>query len=424
MRIWLVTIGEPLPTDGPDERLFRTGILAEQLSNQGHHVTWWTSSFDHVRKRQRSTSDEKIELSDRSSLWLLHANSYSSNVSLPRMLNHRAIARKFRNIADREPKPDIILCSWPTLELCVEAVHLGKRRGVPVVLDIRDMWPDTILDLAPRVLRPAARIALHGAYRDANYAASHAAAIVGPTDKIVDWALGYAGRKRTGWDRTFPMGYRTPAASSCGDAEADEFWKNQGIPDDGSTFVACFFGAIGRHFEFETIVKAARQLGQSNRRIQFVICGDGPNLNSWRRRAADRTNLLLPGWVNAPKIRSLMRRSSVGLAPYYSSWDFKIHIPNKPVEYFSAGLPVVSSLQGELANLLAKQECGLTYPNGSADDLARVLAHCDDHPEMLARMAERAANLYRNSFVAEAVYGEMGEYLCRIAGNARRRQAA
>jgi len=424
MRIWLVTIGEPLPTDGCEERLFRTGILAELLAGQGHEVTWWTSAFDHVRKQHRSRRDQRIFSSAGYTIWLLHASGYSRNVSLRRIINHRKIAQKFRTLAPQQPLPDVILCSWPTLELCAEAVRLGNLWRVPVVLDIRDMWPDAILDLAPDVLRPAARLALRRAYHDAQYAASHATALTGPTEKIVDWGLGFANRVRTSLDRAFCMGYRTPVASSGGEAEAKEFWRAHGIADDPSTFVACFFGAIGRHFEFETIIEAARRLEKSTRRIRFVLCGDGPSLPHYRRLADDCQSILWPGWINAPKIRSLMRRASVGLAPYYSSWDFTIHIPNKPIEYFSAGLPVVSCLQGELADLLAVNECGLTYQNGSADDLIRALADCYDHPTKLTRMAEKAARLYRERFVAETVYGEMADYLSQVARLGRRQLAA
>jgi hypothetical protein len=53
MRLWLVTVGEPLPSDGPNERLLRTGIFSRFLAEQGHQVVWWTAEFDHVRKCHR-----------------------------------------------------------------------------------------------------------------------------------------------------------------------------------------------------------------------------------------------------------------------------------------------------------------------------------------------------------------------------------
>ncbi len=418
-RIWLATIGEPLPTDGENERLLRTGILAEQLSQQGHEVLWWTSSFDHVRKRQRTTQDQSITVREGYDIRLLATNSYPRNVSLRRVKNHRMVAKKFAQQARQKPLPDVIVCSWPLVELCAEAVRFGKANGIPVVLDIRDMWPDAIVDLAPRFLRRAAKLALRGVYREAEYAASNATSIMGITDKIVDWGVGFAGRERSAVDRAFPMGYRKKVVSSECEGEVTKFWSGHDVCASKSEFILCFFGTIGRHFEIEPIVKAARQLEQTERKVKFVLCGDGPHLPRWRQLAAECPSIVLPGWVDAAKIRGLMQLSSAGLAPYYSSWDFTISLPNKPIEYLSAGLPVISSLQGELANLLAENDCGMTYQNGQAADLVRAIAACYDSRNHCARMAKNAAALFQERFVAETVYGQMSDFLTQLAENRR-----
>ncbi len=148
MKVWLVTVGEPLPVDGDNPRLMRTGILSGLLAAGGHEVLWWTSAFDHVRKRHRCAGDaETAAFGYR--IRMLHGGGYRKNVSVARFLDHRDVARKFRGFAGSEPRPDVILCSLPTVELCVEAVRYGGRERVPVVLDVRDLWPDLIAELAP-----------------------------------------------------------------------------------------------------------------------------------------------------------------------------------------------------------------------------------------------------------------------------------
>ena len=414
MLIWLVTIGEPLPTDGPGDRLLRTGILAEHLVRHGHDVVWWTSAFDHVRKQHRCGGDNRISVSDRYRIWLLHANGYSSNVSLARIVNHHKVARSFRRLAPREPRPDVIVCSWPTVELCVESVRLGRAWGVPVVLDIRDLWPDSIADLVPRGLRPAARLAMQSAYRQARYAASRATAIAGITSEYVDWGLTYAGRSRTGLDRHFPLGYvdNCPSASDIHDAE--RFWAGHGITKTNDEFIACWFGMLGRNSEIATVIGAARKLADLGKPVRFVLCGTGPDLERCRRLARNCPNVLLPGWVNVAQIWTLLRFSSVGLAPYVSNNNYIRNVPNKPVEYLSAGLPIVSSLQGVLAKLLAAHDCGVTYRNGRADGLAQALVDLQDLPR-LRQMSANAAALYQSQFVAENVYAEMQAYLYGVA---------
>ena len=49
MKIWIVTIGEPLPIE-KNKRLHRSGILMTYLQRAGHEVVWWTSTFEHVSK--------------------------------------------------------------------------------------------------------------------------------------------------------------------------------------------------------------------------------------------------------------------------------------------------------------------------------------------------------------------------------------
>ena len=122
MRIWLITVGEPIPSDGKGDRLLRTGILAELLSSQGHQVPWWTSTFDHARKRHRANKDTTVAVTDRYDIRMIHATDYRRNIGVRRWWNHRQTARRFGRLAVAEPRPDVILCSLPTVELCQAAV--------------------------------------------------------------------------------------------------------------------------------------------------------------------------------------------------------------------------------------------------------------------------------------------------------------
>jgi glycosyltransferase involved in cell wall biosynthesis len=416
MRVWQITIGEPLPSDGPNERLLRTGLLANRLASRGHDVVWWTSTFDHVRKRHRFQADQQITYSDRLKVRLLHANSYPSNVSIRRIMNHRRIAYSFREQSRSEQRPDVILCSWPTVELCVEAVRIGEQWGIPTVLDVRDLWPDAIADLAPRVLQPAARLALRGDFHRAHFAASRATAIVGITDEYVDWGLDHARRTRSDLDCHFPLGYVDQEPSKSQIDVASKFWNEQGITLDGSDFIACWFGTFGRNSEIATVLAAARRLASLGKPVKFVLCGTGPDFERHRRNASDCANVLMPGWINAAQIWTLLRASSLGLAPYVSNHNYVRNIPNKPVEYLSAGLPIISSLQGVLARLLEQHHCGVTYRNGDSIELANAIIALTDNARR-EQMSENAARLYRSQFVADRVYAAMEDHLIRIVAS-------
>ncbi len=140
MRIWLVTIGEPIPVqEGKRDRLHRTGHFARFLADRGHEVVWWTSTFDHFRKKHLFDEDTTLSMDNRLQIRLLHGCDYSTNVSLARFRNHRQIGRKFARLArEEENRPDVIVSGLPTIELCAESVKYARDRGVATVLDVRD----------------------------------------------------------------------------------------------------------------------------------------------------------------------------------------------------------------------------------------------------------------------------------------------
>ncbi len=409
MRVWLVTVGEPLPVDGSDKRLLRAGILAELLASQNHDVVWWSSAFNHVAKTHRFPENTVIDRSERYRLILLHSVGYRRNVSIRRVIDHWCIAREFSQLAGSQQRPDIILCSFPTIELSAAATRYGRKEGVPVVLDIRDLWPDVFSDLAPPWMRPLMRLLLAPLLSMTRRACKEATAIIGTTPSFVAWAVDRAGRRTTLWDRPFPMGYRS-AEPAEGDRDAAlRRWAARSIRAD--EFNICFFGTLGRQFELEPVIAAARLLERQHRPFRFILCGGGDRSDHYRGLAEGCGSVVFPGWVDSSDIWTLMRMSRVGLAPYPSRPNFSLNMPNKPIEYLSAGLPIVSSLRGDLEALLAAADCGVTYPNGDAAALADALIQLYDNPDRLAAMSRNALELYRHQFTSDRVYGDLISYL-------------
>jgi glycosyltransferase involved in cell wall biosynthesis len=416
MRIWLVKIGEPVPI-GPEavDRVHRTGYLAQFLAARDHQVIWWTSSFDHYRKRH--ISDQRtIHLADNLEIRLLRGCGYSRNVGLERLVDHALIARKFRKAIIAEPQPDIIVTALPTVDLCLASLAYGRRKNVPVVLDMRDMWPDIFVDAVPSMLRGAACPLLAPFFWQARYACAHATAITGITEAFVEWGLARGGRKRSLLDRAFPFAY--PPTQPCLGAlqGAATFWDNLGVPAGSERLVVSFVGNLSRQLDVAHFMEAARMLNESGRGVQFVVCGAGERLEEYRRAAAAVPGMLFPGWIDAAKIHVLLQRSHVGIDPLPDRYDFLATINNKAVEYLSAGVPVVSSPRhGVLYELLAREGCGLSYATGDACDLANVLAAIHDGRDTLAQMSIRTRKVFEQQFAAEKVCGAMAAHFEHIA---------
>jgi glycosyltransferase involved in cell wall biosynthesis len=413
MKIWLATIGEPLPVQGgAQDRLHRTGYLARFLAKHGHDVTWWTSTFDHVRKRHWFSDDASVQDGPRLKIELLHGRGYRSNVSLARFRDHREIGAKFaQRIRQVDAVPEIIVAALPTIELCAESVAYGRQFQVPVVLDMRDMWPDIFVNVAPRPLRPLARRLLRPLFRAAREACAGATAITGITDAFVNWGLERGNRQRTALDRSFAMGYASTAPEPDAVRQAEAFWDRQGLTGDGSQWLACFFGTFGRQFDLDTVLEAARETERRGKPIRWVLCGSGDRLEHYRQRSRGLGNVVLPGWVDAAAIYVLMRRAKVGLDPLPARFDFLATINNKAIEYLSASLPIVSSpAAGVLAELLSREQCGRSYAQGDAIGLADLLSRLYDDTAERQRLAANAGRVFGNCFRAENVYGDMMAY--------------
>jgi glycosyltransferase involved in cell wall biosynthesis len=425
MRIWLVTIGEPLPVkDGVNDRLYRTGYFAQFLADRGHGVTWWSSTFNHMRKTRLFDKDTEITLRPGLELRLLNGRGYKTNISLARLRDHRQIAAKFAVAAAASSTPDIVVCAMPTIELSLAAARYGARVDVPVVLDVRDMWPDVFLDSVPAALRPIAKLALAPMYTEARLACSGAAAISGVTEAFVAWGLRVGRRARSPLDKAFPMGYKTEPPSHDEIADGERYWDSLGVTRASGEFVVCFFGTFGRQFDLETVISVAGRLEREGKPFRFVLCGTGDRYEHYRRMAEGAKSILFPGWVSAARIYTLQRRSAVGLNPLVDTVNFRANINNKAIEYMSAGLPAVSSpARGVLADLLRDQQCGVTYGSGDADGLYAALeaARCD--PAHRAEMSRNAARLFEEKFRAERVYEAMAAYLGEVCAAGVRGQA-
>ncbi len=381
------------------------------MERQGHQVTWWTSRFDHHRKVLRD-EDAARGTGSRVHIEFLQGDPYPSNVSLARMRHNRQTAADFRRRAAAAAAPDVILCSYPTVELSDAAVVYGQRNGVPVILDIRDLWPDIFLNLVPRLAQPLARLALHGMFRASRRACAGATAILGITDSFVQWGVERARRARGPFDQAFPLAYRAapPKAEELNEARRswDAMGLREGVP------ILCFFGTFGRQFDIPAVLRAARLTRDLE--VRFVLCGAGDRLDEYRRAAADLPHVLFPGWVSAASIWALMERSAGALAPYHCEESFTMSIPNKAIEYLAGGLPMLSSLRGELAALLEREKCGRTWPEGDHVALAEAIRMLLRDPARRLQMSDNARRVYEATFIAEDVYGRLIDHVARIAG--------
>lgn len=413
MRVWIVNVNEPLPTDPGNNRLWRMGQVFQILRERGHDVTWWSSTMHHFDKRLRYEKTREVVLDERARIVHLHGRLYRKNISLERFLNHRTLGRIFRRMAPEKPRPDVIIASIPILDLPREAALYAGEREIPLVIDVRDKWPDFMVDQVPRGLQPAARMVLRPLEKDADLACRRAAAVWGVAPSFVAWGLARADREATPRDRYFPHAYPDRPMEQELLQAAGLFWDEMGVGLDDGIATLCFIGSLNfTAFDFPALVDGMRRL---EGRARLVICGSGVGEEPLREMARGMPSIVFGGWVDEPALRVIMQRSTLGLTPYLNSSNFTENLPNKFLEYLSQGLPIVSCLDGFSRSILEPAGVARFYRQGDGGDFARVVTGLLDEPEGCREMGARGRRLYEERFRAESVYGDLVDQLEAIA---------
>lgn len=407
MKVWIVSVGEPLPTDGKNTRLRRMGNLAECISQNGHNVEWFSVSFDHYKKVQRCYEDKDININNNFIMHLSHVNGYKKNISLARIIHHKVSAKQIYKKMNSLDKPDVIISSMEPLEVADIATQYGIENSVPVVVDVRDLWPEIYYEVIPKKLHFLLNPYVNHCRIVLNRIMSNAYSIVGLSEGFLKYGLSFANRDKKEIDRVFPIAYPNYNYELY-KGKFKEYWCEYGLNKDD--FIIAFLGNFGKQFDFDAIVEASNRL-KNNSKIKFVLCGTGPQLKDIKNRTSE--NVIFPGWIEKEQILSLAANSSLGIAPYINSINYTQNTPNKFGEYLSAGLPVLVSVTGCMKDLLDKNECGYYYKD--ANELSKVIQFYYNEKEKLKKHSKMARKLYEEDYNGDISYNKMLDYLIEIS---------
>jgi len=125
--------------------------LARALMARGHRVTIAASGFDHGTRADRLAPGEALRRTEHGGvpfLWL-RTPGYRGNAGAARFWNMQVFARAVatRLAAALEPRPDVIVGSSPHPFAAQAALRLARRLGVPFVLELRDVWPQSLVEV-------------------------------------------------------------------------------------------------------------------------------------------------------------------------------------------------------------------------------------------------------------------------------------
>ncbi|WHY86076.1 glycosyltransferase family 4 protein [Neobacillus novalis] len=408
MNIWIVSDGEPLPTDEGNVRLRRMGLLSEILYRNGNEVHWFSSSFHHYKKKHRSNNDKDIKINNNYTIHLLKTKGYRKNVSIARISHHKKLSRKFLLNTKAYEKPDIIIATMAPLEVSKAVIQYGEYNNVPVIIDIRDLWPEIFNEVVPSWGKTLIKPYIWLCKSQLRTIIRKSTGMIGVTPQFLDYGLNVARMNKREFDQVFYTSYK-PRDISGHLNNFNKHWSKFGLKS--TDFIVIFLGNFGRQFVLEPIIEAAEKL-KEQRNIKFVLCGVGESLDKIKRMSSNLENVILPGWIEEEQILSLLSASSIGIAPYRNSINFTKNTPNKFGEYLSASIPVILGVNGIMEELVSEYECGDNYKD--SNELVTILERLFLDRQQLIGMSENAYKLYEEKFNADKVYLELSRYLQEV----------
>jgi glycosyltransferase involved in cell wall biosynthesis len=419
MRAWIVKTGEPVPHLAAEagNRLFRAGLMAQALHERGHEVTWWTTQFHHQLKIMRAVTPSEPCRPDPGGpeMIFLPSKGYKRHISPARFMDHAQVRRAFQRLAPKQPRPDVILCAWPTIDLAFAAVQFGRAHNIPVVLDIRDLWPDIFYER----ITAKTGLPLNGYMipyeRMGRKAMRDADVVLSITQGMLEWGQKRFARETTARDRVF---YQSQSAAPV--VEDIAFWRNKGVDLDTSKTRLVWAGTLISDLDIQTLIKAIETLPETaTQNLEFVFCGSGDLAPRIEEMAARLPHVVFGGWVSQGALSALYARSHIGMMCYLDRFDFQLSIPNKVADFTRAGMRVLTNLGGEMERVLGPADMLIRYPTGNVDALRSTLIEIAENPERYRSPASKARVLFDRLFDAGVVMPEFARYIEQIAHEGR-----
>jgi glycosyltransferase involved in cell wall biosynthesis len=410
MQIWFVQTTDPTVLEN-DTRIGRTDEMINAALNDNHSVTRWTSTFDHFSKRNKFKKKTQVKISSKYKINFVYSKGYKSNFSITRYLSNLLLSYSlYKEFKESNEKPDLIIVSFPIPEVAFLTIYFAKLRNINSIVDVRDLWPDTIIDKF-FFLKPLVSVLLIPMRKINNYIFSNATAIIGNSDQFIKWGIARAfRRKKSNLDIAFKMGFSNLSYKAGEYEKAKKYWQKQKITKKNNFLIASFFGTIGYNFDFDLILETAKICDKKKINIKFILCGDGPRLKELIKKTQNMKNILLTGWLNYSKIKYINHISDIGLAPYLKTENFINNLTNKIAEYMCEKNAIALSLdKGIMYELIKKYKCGFVYSN--AEEFAQKIFKLVNKPKTLKKMKQSSFNLYKDRFNSSETYKGFEKYI-------------
>jgi len=356
---------------------------------EGHEVTVVTNVPNYPEGRFHDGYRNRLrQVEHRDGVRVVRVKTYATpnTGQFRRLLDYLSFMITAGIFAPFEHRPDVVFSTSPQLFASVAAAWTALLRRRPHVMEVRDLWPASVIRSRGLAFRTLERIELT-LYR-------HATRIVALTPAFIDDLVSRGVPRRkidlvvngAALDLFQPHDRR--------DAELERELRLEGRLTIG------YPGTLATAHDIETLVAAAELLEDAP--VRFVIVGGGPVKAQLEREAAQRC---------PDHFRFVSTRPREAMPRYWSLFDWSLVllrdepvlatvIPSKIFESMASGVPVLFvGPTGDGSAVVESERVGMCVapgdPKALADAVRSILADRSAHAALRARCIERAPNWSR-----------------------------
>lgn len=304
---------------------------------------------------------------------------------------------------------DVVFATSTPLTIAIPGVHAAKKNRAPLVLEVRDVWPEAPIQMgvlkSPFTIVPAQMLE-KWAYRNS-------VRIVALSPGMKDEVLksGVVDEKNV---------FVIPNSSDLDlfnpDIDGSNVRKRLKI---GNRFALTYFGTMGPANGLHFVLDTAKEL--KSRKVDdivFVLHGRGKQRPELEMRAAQENleNLIFSDPIpDKSAIAELAAASDVCMTIYKNLPVTHTCSPNKMFDSFAAGKPVITNMPGWLQSLVEDYKTGVFVEPDNPKDFANKAIYLRDSPEKCREFAKNSRKLAEKRFSRDKLAAQLLEVLERAA---------
>ncbi len=277
------------------------------------------------------------------------------------------------------PKQDIVIVTSPSFLSGIPGL-LARSLGAKMIFDIRDLWPDSAIELG--YLKGNLMIRTFKSLEKLYY--KKATIITTTTPSIREYLLkeGIPSEKVKLLLNSTDTDFFKPAKTDR---------KKYGFKNDD--FILIYTGAHGPAQGLETFVKTAANLKKYSK-IKFFFVGEGEEKEKLITlgKKLNLRNFLFHNEVPITEIVKMVNFSDIGLIGLAKEKIFQQAMPTKASEYFACGKPVIATCGGTLKEYLHRYQVGFAVTHNPEEIAEKILKIYQNHA-LKQKMGKNARKL-------------------------------